>query len=214
MRIKFNKVIGLAAVTLGVALFGLNGTAAHANIVPGTGSPVVTASGTGTFLYTYNVFVTADQEVRTGDFFTIYDFAGFTGFYTAPSTYALSGSFTSGPVATTTGFINPNDDGAIMNYTFTYTGAPTISGIPGPPAQSVFLGSFVLESLYNVGTVRRAFVGGGTDQETGLQNGNITNVLAPGIVPEPGEYAFAAFAGSSVLGLVVRARRRNAKAAL
>lgn len=205
MRINSTKIIGLMAA---LAAFGVN-TAAHADILPDSDSPTATVTASGTFLYSYTTFVSAEQQVETGDFFTIYDFNGFVRVVSAPATFAATVSPTSGPVETTTGTVTPRETDA-PNITFTYTGAPTILGGPTP------LGTFVLESIFAPSGTVRAFVGRGTDQTLRAKNGNINNITGPGltVIPEPGEYAFAAFAGASVLGLVVRARRRNAKASV
>lgn len=201
MRFNSNKIIGLMATAL--VAFGING-AAHADILPFVGDPTAVLTPQGTFLYTYNVLVTNTQQVETNDFFTIYDFNGFVAVRSAPANFVSSVSAFGAPVVTATGTVIPNETIA-PNVTFTYTGAPTIVGNP------TTLGAFVIESIFQPTTAVRAFVGRGTDQQTGLKNGNITNVTGPGltVIPEPGEYAFAAFAGASVLGLVVRARRRK-----
>ncbi len=59
-------------------------------------------------------------------------------------------------------------------------------------------------SFHSFGGTNHGYNGGGTH----FAMDNVSARNAP-VVPEPGEYAFAAFAGASVLGLVVRARRRR-----
>src|SRR5438445_7290823 len=79
----------------------------------------------GTFRWTYAVTVTSDVNVNTGDYFTIYDFAGgIPGSDTAPANWALSIQ-NLGPTPSQT---NPNDDPNIPNYSWGYTGATPISG--------------------------------------------------------------------------------------
>ncbi|MBC8140124.1 MAG: hypothetical protein H7Y38_01645 [Armatimonadetes bacterium] len=201
-----NKInLGLVSA-LGIALLGFGTTAAHADIVPGVGSPTVAASGTGTFLFTYEIFVTNTQQVNTGDFFVIYDFAGFVAVDSAPGAYSFTNQLLGpNPVLSSQGGVIATDSATLQNVTFTYTGGATIFG--GPTS----LGFFTIESIFGTASTTTAFVGAGTDQETGLQNANITNVLTPtaSAIPEPGEWAFAGFAGMSVLGLVVRARKNK-----
>jgi len=177
----------------------------RADILPSAGTPTVTPSGTGTFLWTYNTFVTNAQEVVTGDFFRIYDFDGFVAVNSNPINWTPSVALVNGPVTTPTGIVLPTDNPTSPNITFTYSG-PTILGGPTP------LGAFVLESIYGGPGVIKAFVGEGTDQGTGLQNGNLTNTLGPQTVtavPEPGMIATGLMMfGGLGLGLVKARRKR------
>lgn len=216
---KYLSIVGTAVVAAAVLAPG----AARADIVPATSAPVsVVANGNGTFSYNYLVNVTATQEVRPGDFFTFYDFNGFTGAVSyTPSAQAQLLGFTAASftpsVTTVTGTVvgdfnqvTPFEDGA-PNVTFTYNAPANGPVLRGGAAtnMSVPIGTFTLVSTLPVAGVFESFVGGGTDQDTGFQNVNGTNYLAP--VPEPGEYAVAGIFAAGLVGLMVRARRRTAR---
>ncbi len=71
------------AVVFSVGVFVLLGsTAAEATIIP-TPTPIIT--GTALYTWTYEVNLEGNSQVNTNDFFTIIDFAGFTGIQTAPN---------------------------------------------------------------------------------------------------------------------------------
>ena len=61
----------------GLITIGATILAAHGDIIP-TLNPSAPAATNGGFLWNYAVNVTVDQQVNTGDFFTIYDFGNFT----------------------------------------------------------------------------------------------------------------------------------------
>lgn len=205
---KHLSLVGPFAVALGLTAL-VSGTA-KADILTSTAPPVVTANGNGTFTWTYEIFVTAAQEVRPTNSFTFYDFNG----YVAGSARATDTRFVAtealvspAPVTTPFGSVTPNDSALVPNITFTFT-PPTANPETRIIGQQS-LGTFSLVSTLGQGAVRQAFVGRGTDQETGLLNANITNYLAP--VPEPGEYAVAGIFAAGLVGLMVRARRRTAR---
>ncbi|CAN5597477.1 hypothetical protein BH20VER1_BH20VER1_10080 [soil metagenome] len=69
--------------------------------------------------------MTLDQEVRTGNYFTIYDFAGFVpGSATQPAGWLFSSSL----IGVTPPTVLPNDDPGIFNLTWTYVGTTTLIG--------------------------------------------------------------------------------------
>jgi hypothetical protein len=195
MELLKRTTVALAAVaTLSVGL----PLQARADILPAAATPTVTAV-TGGFNWSYDILVTAAQEVVTGNFFTIYDF-GPGSLVLAPAGWTL----TTDPFAPTSangsnGTVTPNQSSA-LNYTFTYTGATIL----GPQD----LGNFVLFST--TGTSQSAaFVGAGTDQLSLQQNANITNTNVPTTTPEP---ASLMLVGTGMLGLVGFVRRRNKSA--
>jgi len=191
----------MVAVTLGVLGGGMS--AARADILPAATAPFVTLTGTGTYLYNYEIFVTNAQDITTGDFFRFYDFNGLVAIRSAPIGWAGTVSATDAPVVIPgIGTVTPVDSAFLPNVTFTYGGVSPILG--GPTS----LGIFQLESLYAPAQLH-PFAGNGTDKITNIPNGNITNYLAP--VPEPGEYAAMGIFGASLVGLIVRARRRSAQ---
>jgi len=213
---KHLSLVGAFAVAVGLNAL-VSGTA-RADILTSTAPPIITANPNGTFTWTYEILVTNTQSVRplaanpmqgVVNSFTFYDFQG----YVAGSAVSSSGLFSASsalvspaPVTTPFGSIFPNDNAAVPNITFTYTGNQVIQGTNN---MGVSLGTFSLTSTLGGPGVRQAFVGRGTDNESSLINANVTNYIAP--VPEPGEYAVAGIFAAGLVGLMVRARRRTAR---
>src|ERR1700746_723008 len=91
---------------LAVALIGLVAAATlRGDIIPSFGG---TSPGTGTnTVWNYTINITSDQQVTTGDFFTIYDFGPFiSGTNTQPSNWTFSSSLVTPPPSGT----NPPDN--------------------------------------------------------------------------------------------------------
>jgi hypothetical protein len=185
-------------ITLGIVAGGTS--AARADILPGVPAPLVTLTGTGTYLYSYQIFVTNAQDIVSGNFFRFYDIDGLISVRPEPAGWTSSITATDAPlVIPDIGIVTPLDSAFIPNVTFTYDGPPILGG-------PMVLGIFQFESVYGPGQIR-PFAGNGTDKITGIDNGNITNYIAP--VPEPGEYAVMGIFGAGLFGLIVRARRRK-----
>ena len=149
--------VALLAATI-VAVTSIPVTAARADILPAVGSPTVAAVAGG-FNWTYDITLTATQQVQTSDSFTIYDF-GPGSLVSAPVGWTL----TTDPLAPATGTsssgtVTPSQTNA-LNYTFTYTGG-TVMG-------QADLGNFILFSTSGTSTAA-AFMGRGTDQLTVAQ---------------------------------------------
>src|SRR5262245_39388159 len=117
--------LALAALALAAAL----APQARAGLLPT--APSIVADG-GDFRWTYKINVPGYNQIRSGDYFTIYDFAGYTpaAAATSPSGWTLSSSNT----GVTDPLVNTTDDPTIPNLTWTYTG-PTIS--PGITAMTL-----------------------------------------------------------------------------
>ena len=77
----------LLAGTVGMGLLAMGSGAARADIVPvlGVGDDAPSPSpSAGGFTWTYDAILHSEQKVQTGDFFTIYDFFGYTGVHSEP----------------------------------------------------------------------------------------------------------------------------------
>jgi hypothetical protein len=146
--------------------------AARADIIPTLDS--VTGSSP-TFTWNYSANVTVDQTVRTGDFFTIYDFSSIMPTTTnQPSGWTFSTALV-GPTAPLT---SPTDNPNLWNLTWTYTASTPITG-------SAALGTF--SAVTNTNQLKTGqFTAQATRNsgpETGTKVSNIGNVTVP--VPEP-----------------------------
>ncbi len=160
-----------------------------------------TPSG-GNTVWGYQINITTDQQVTTGDFFTIYDFGAFiAGSNAQPSGWTFSSSLL-GPTPSAT---NPPDDPTLQNITWTYSG-PTL-------ASNTSAGPF---SVSTVGTqpspvpLRDSYFAAQATRSTGANIGtkinNVGRIPVPTTVPEPTTLSLIALGAA---GAAIRALRRR-----
>jgi hypothetical protein len=133
--------LGLAAV-----LAAAVGAPAKAGIIPVS---VTVLPEAGNYMWTYSIVLPSNMKLQSGDYFTIYDFAGLVSgsanvSATNPdSSYANNWGFSTAKTGPTPNRLNPGDDPNIDNLTWTYNG-PTIN-VDG----NITLGNFSATSAYN-----------------------------------------------------------------
>jgi hypothetical protein len=171
---------------------------ARADIIPQLNS--ITPVGSE-FLWEYTADVTVSQYVDAGDFFTIYDFAGYVpGSEITPAGWAFSTALTG---ITPSGLIL-TDNGGLPNLTWTRTG--------GVIPTETNLGLFSARSIYGGQVLTNYAAMAHKDHPGFIDNGRPTmnkgEIIAP-VVPEPGTMALL---GLGAAPLLRRLRRRSRKA--
>lgn len=163
-----------------VAAVAVAGSSARAGLLPVSVSVQPEA---GNFRWTYAVVLPTDMKLQSGDYFTIYDFGGFTGAAGVSSagpddSFLAHWSFTSTNLGPTPERLNPQDDPNIPNLTFKYNG-PTI------PSGQIGLGNFWATSTFE-STADSWFTGINPRSLDGAIDRNITETLVPlGTTPTP-----------------------------
>jgi PEP-CTERM motif len=151
--------------------------------------------------YTYGVILTTDAFIKAGDYFTVYDFAGFIpGSNVQPDGWTFSTS----KVGKTPVNTNPTDDPTIPNLTWVYTGQGQINGQIG-------LGNFSAVSPFQ-NTDFNSFTARSNRLVDGRIDTNITDtqVPVPGTTLHAPEPATLALMGLGLPLLLLRRLRRKA----
>ena len=187
---------------LAVIAVALVGQSARAGLLPVT---VTTATEGDKFRWTYAIVLPTDSQLRSGDYFTIYDFAGLV----TPSNSQPDGwTYSSANVGPVPDGVNPNDNAALPNLTWKYTGPTLSSGQTG-------LGNFWAVSEF--GDATNSFFTARTHRTAdGRVDTNITDTVVPvptstpnpNLVPEPTTLALAGL-GLPLMGLVRLIRRKR-----
>jgi len=144
-------------------------------------------------LWTYRVSVPAEIRVQAGDFFTIYDFAGFDGMHNEPANWVFS-SAPVGPVPVLIAV--PGDDPAIPNLTWQYTGTTPIVG------EMLDIGDFRAESTFPFTPNATDWFASQATRASGNLAGTPVSNLAvmPVPVPEPALVGVMAIGAMMMLG--------------
>jgi PEP-CTERM motif len=153
------------------------------------------------YRWTYNIVLPTDSQLRTGNYFTIYDFHGYVaGGEEGPDGWTFSASNT-GP---TPDRLRPSDDPAVTNLTWTYSG-PTI------PSGQTGLGNFwAISTVGDTGT--DSFTATTMRTSDGAVDSNITETEVPvgtpvvNRIPEPTTLLMAGL-GLPLVGLIRKRRR-------
>jgi len=177
-------------------MLGVTVLAARGDVIPTlSGAPSPLGSN---FTWNYSANVTVDQNVQTGDFFTIYDFGNFiSGSNIQPAGWTFSSALT----GKNPSLVTPTDSPSILNLTWTYNGAATING-------SAPLGTFSI--VTNTNQLRTSDFAAEATRNSGPNVGtkvdNIGNISVP--VPEMSTFLpILTVCGAGVLSSVLRRQR-------
>ena len=191
------KAITIMLLLLGAVIFS---SEVRADLTPS----LSTVTGTGPFVFTYSVTLSSFERVNTGaipgitvntgvgvlgstfaSFFTIYDFAGFTGAHSEPAGWSFLSL--SGNVGSTPSNTAPTDSASVPNLTWFWTGGVA------PPAPGTAAGLFSATSTIGNQQILHNFASGATANTTDATNGTavgtvgsvVTPAANPPTVPEP-----------------------------
>jgi len=186
----------LSRLTFAAAAMLIASSSVNAGLLP---TQVTVVPDSGNYRWTYAIVLPTDSQLQSGNYFTIYDFAGYVpGSAVGPDANWTVSTPNSGATPTV---LLPQDDPNIVNLQFTYSG-PTI------PAGQLGLGNFAAISTFEK-KAEDDFTAETYRTSDGLKDSNITTTDVPtGVqqIPEPATMALAAL-GLPLLGLA-RLRRK------
>lgn len=176
---------------------------AHGDIIPSFSG--TSPSGTNT-VWGYQINITTDQHVTTGDFFTIYDFGPFiSGSNAQPSGWTFSSSLLTAPPPG----INVPDNPSLANLTWTYTGSVTIpTGSSVGPFSVTVAGTQFLEAPPTSNSYFAAQATRLTGGTAGTKISNVGQIPVPVAIPEPSTLSLMLLAGAGAASRVLRRRRK------
>jgi len=184
------------AFILGLVAFGTSIFVAYGDIIPTLSN--VTGSAPN-FSWNYTANVTVDETVRTGDFFTIYDFSSIMP---TTTTQPAGWTFSTALVGPTPSLVSPTDNGSLWNLTWRYTG---VADIPGAAA----LGTFsAVTSTDQLKTGQFSAEATRSNDPTNTKIDNVGNVSVP--VPETTSLLPLIGICAAALALAPRLRRLQA----
>jgi len=186
----------------------MGSSAVRADIIPVFNAATPSANGC---TFSYNVNIAEGSRVNTGDYFTIYDFNGYVaGSAFAPVDWTISTAFTGQTPAGVDPGAFSGDSAAVINITYTYTGAATLFGPIAPVGGA---GAFGAESTQCSTTGLGTYASsahknnpGQPDDNTGQANGGF--VVTPSNVPETSSLMLLV-PGLVPLGIMLRRKARK-----
>jgi hypothetical protein len=174
MRRTWNASVVLAALAGFLAV----GPTARAGLLPVSVSVQPEADN---YRFTYAIVLPTDMKLQAGNYFTIYDFAGFVpGSNSQPINDAGTSNwtFSTSNVGPNPNKITPDDNPDVPNLTWTYNGPTIESGQLG-------LGNFWAVSFFGE-TAEAVFTARTNRSSDGLIDSNITDTTVPvGSEPPP-----------------------------
>jgi len=161
-----------------LALLAASSATARADIAVSLESDSLITSGplAGNYLYTYSVVATGSNQVRAGDFFTVYDFGDFVKGTAKVSDTTSGFSVVTAPIGTTPNGVEVSDNPEVTNLSFFYKG-PTLNGVYN-------LGRFTAVSS-NGTTTSGATASVTSNYVTGAKGVGVGSTLVPLAAPEP-----------------------------
>lgn len=195
-RSPLTRTLAIAIATV------ISAAAAQAGLLP---TSVTVNPENGNYRWTYAIVLPTDMKLQSGNYFTIYDFAGYVpGGETAPSGWTFSAQ----ELGPTPDLLKPTDNAALWNLTWKYNG-PTI------PNGQLGLGNFWAISTFS-DTTTSSFTAITNRTSDGLSDSNITTTTTPTGssspppgVPEPATLALAAL-GLPFIGAFRYLRKKSA----